>query len=191
MKRFLMEAVVLAGGKSSRMGQDKALLPFGGCATLAEYQYRRLEALFPTVRLSAKGAAKFGFAAEVVTDGEDLFAPTVALKAILEQSTTDAVFVLAVDIPFVGEREISRLMEADSAETDVVVAADSRGNHPLCGIYKKRLIPWLERAIAADNHRLNDLLASVNSREVLFEESRPFINLNRPEEYDAALEALR
>ena len=47
-------AVILAGGKSSRMQQDKALLPFGEVNSLAEFQYRRLSKIFSKVYISSK-----------------------------------------------------------------------------------------------------------------------------------------
>jgi len=53
-------AIIFAGGKSSRMGRDKALLPFGGYDTLTEYQYRRLSKIFNRVYISTKND-KFNF----------------------------------------------------------------------------------------------------------------------------------
>lgn len=52
--------VIIAGGKSSRMGSDKALLPFGGCATLTQFQLQRLKPFFQSLHVSAKSRAAFG-----------------------------------------------------------------------------------------------------------------------------------
>ncbi|MCF6173461.1 MAG: NTP transferase domain-containing protein [Campylobacteraceae bacterium] len=60
-------AVVLAGGKSSRMGRDKALLQFGWYDTLVEYQYRKLEAIFDKVYISSK-EDKFDFDVDIIYD---------------------------------------------------------------------------------------------------------------------------
>ncbi|HEY9190437.1 MAG TPA: NTP transferase domain-containing protein, partial [Sulfurovum sp.] len=66
MKRSI-PAVIIAGGKSSRMGEDKALLPFGPYRSLAEFQYHRLSSLFETVYISAK-KHKFDFSCRVIED---------------------------------------------------------------------------------------------------------------------------
>jgi len=60
-------AIIFAGGKSSRMGRDKALLPFGEYSTLCEYQYQRLAKIFETVHISTK-EAKFDFDAPLIYD---------------------------------------------------------------------------------------------------------------------------
>ena len=65
---FPLPCVIFAGGKSSRMGRDKALLPFGGEPTLAAYQFTRLSPLFPATYLSAKTAEKFSDAMPVIVD---------------------------------------------------------------------------------------------------------------------------
>ena len=64
---YKMPAVLFAGGRSSRMGQDKALLPFAGFKTLSEYQYRRLSEIFEKVYISSK-EDKFDFQADILFD---------------------------------------------------------------------------------------------------------------------------
>ncbi|HGZ69822.1 MAG TPA: molybdenum cofactor guanylyltransferase, partial [Nitratifractor sp.] len=80
---MLANAVILAGGKSSRMGSDKALLPFGGYPTLAEYQYRRLSILFENVYISTK-EDKFDFEAPLILDKEKSSSPLLAAASIFE-----------------------------------------------------------------------------------------------------------
>jgi len=65
--KHTMPAVIFAGGKSSRMGKDKALLPFADCNTLSEFQYNKLTSLFDKVYISSK-EDKFDFEATVITD---------------------------------------------------------------------------------------------------------------------------
>ena len=104
--RFNLTCVIFAGGKSSRMGQDKSLLPFGGFGSLAEYQYRRLSELFEKVYLSAK-EAKFDFEADIIEDSpsQNVFAPTAGFDALFRRLEEERVFVLSVDTPFVGKQE--------------------------------------------------------------------------------------
>ncbi|ADV45290.1 molybdenum cofactor guanylyltransferase MobA [Nitratifractor salsuginis] len=182
------DAVILAGGRSSRMGEDKALLPFGECSTLAEYQYRRLQALFPRVWLSSK-EDKFPFQAPIIEDRGSVHSPLVALRSLLSRIPAEAAFILGVDLPFVDERVIETLKAQYNRhpKAEAVIPRSPRGVEPLCGIYTTALLPRIEAHLAAQNHKLQELLASEGVIEVPFESEEPFLNLNRPEDYKRAL----
>jgi len=188
---FDIPCVIFAGGKSSRMGEDKSLLPFGGCNSLAEYQYRRLSLLFKKVYISAK-EAKFDFEADLIEDtpAQQVFAPTAGFDALFKHLKSERVFVLSVDTPFVGEEEIASLLESDRDELDAVIAKTPSGTHPMCGIYHRSLAPAFETMLKEDNHRLGQLLKQANTVYVPFESEIPFSNLNHPHEYKEALKLL-
>ncbi|WP_201352255.1 molybdenum cofactor guanylyltransferase MobA [Hydrogenimonas urashimensis] len=186
--RFPIPCVIFAGGKSSRMGRDKALLPFGGYDTLAEYQYRRLSVCFPTIYISAKGN-KFPFEAPLIPDnkGKDLYAPTLGLQAAFERLQSDF-FVLSVDTPFVEEKEIAEIYEAyRREERDAVIARSPSGIHPMCGIYTVKMIPKLKKMMEQGIHRLNHLLKNSDTLFVDFSEEEPFYNINTPQQYEAVI----
>jgi len=170
------------------MGQDKALLPFGGYNSLAEYQYQRLSKLFDTVYISAK-EKKFDFDAKIIEDTpvDNLYAPTAGFEAVFKQLEDERVFVLSVDTPFVSEKEIILLLENDSTEVDAVIAKTASGSHPMCGIYHRSLLPAFEKMLKEDNHRLGQLLKRVKSEFVMFKDEAVFANLNHPQEYEEAL----
>ncbi len=179
------EAVIFAGGKSSRMGRDKALLPFGGYSTLAEYQYRRLLPLFDRVSLSAKGD-KFSFDAPRIYDRDtDTSSPMVALASVLEQAQYDMVFVLSVDMPFVDALLIDRLYSAhaDHPEARIILAASPQGTEPLCALYHRDLIPKITARLERGEHRMHALLKETAVVEVPCDREAVFTNLNTPEEY--------
>ena len=177
-------AVIFAGGKSSRMGKDKALLPFGGYATLAEYQFRRLTPWFTRVSLSAK-EDKFPFEAPIITDRYPVSSPIVALGSVLEAITSEKVFVLSVDMPKVDAELITRLYEAftTSSEAQIAVARSPQGTEPLCAIYHRDLLPDIQTMIHHGNHRMHDLLKQSQTVEVRCDRDHLFVNLNTPEEY--------
>ena len=84
--------VIFAGGKSSRMGEDKALLPFGDFPTLTQFQLNKLQKIFNNVYISCKDSSKFDFLkenedAKFIEDvkTEDTFAPTTGFIAIFEK----------------------------------------------------------------------------------------------------------
>ena len=182
-----LACVILAGGKSSRMERDKTMLPFKGYPTLCEYQYRRMHDLFSHVYVSTKGAEKFGFTADYILDEEEAFAPTYALKRILETVKESYVFIMAVDMPFLSEETITRLTDAFDPAYDAVVALEGRTVHTLCGIYNKSILHLFEEAVRNDKHKLQLLLQEANTRYVTIDDPHSFINLNYPHEYEEAL----
>lgn len=180
--------VLFAGGKSSRMGEDKSLLPFGGYPTLTQFQYERLSRIFNRVYISAKTRDKFGFDTPFLLDPADAeFAPTAGFVTLFNELEDDRVIVLSVDTPFVDENVFSALLDADSAELDAVIAKTDSGSHPLCGLYHRSLAKEFERMLAEGDHRLGKLLAHSNTRYVNFNDDQLFANLNHPHEYQEAL----
>jgi len=186
--KYNMTAVIFAGGKSSRMGKDKALLPFAGYNTLSEFQYNKLSTLFKKVYLSAK-EDKFDFDATVITDRYEENSPLVGIISIFETLEEDEVFILSVDAPFVNEEVIEKLLNHEE-EFDAVIAKSTSGTQPLCGVYRRSILPLAQKHLREGNHRLNDLLKAAHTQFVTFEDDIPFINLNHPHEYENALKLI-
>ena len=186
-----LTCIIFAGGRSSRMGEDKALLSFGGYNSLAEYQYHRLSKIFSKVYISAK-SDKFDFEVTVIKDSSEknLFAPTAGFEAVFKTLPDERVFVLSVDAPFVTEKELKTLLEKDTSTLDAVIAKTVAGSHPMCGIYHRSLLPKFTQMIQEDNHRLGQLLKSSHTEFVHFEDEAAFANLNNPEEFKEALTKL-
>jgi len=189
MSTFSIPAVIFAGGKSSRMGKDKALLPFGGASSLSAFQYQRLGRWFPKVYIATK-ERKFDFDAPLIFDAYEGASPLVALVSAFEAlPQEEMLFVLSVDAPFITKEIIASLIEKmqKNPRYDVVAAATQEGVEPLCAIYRRTILPHAKEALAKDRHRMTALLASVSSETVAFENEKLFLNLNRPHEYKAAL----
>lgn len=183
-----IHCVLFAGGKSSRMGQDKSLLPFGASPTLAQYQYERLSQLFTDVYISAKSSDKFDFNPTVIADPiESDFAPTAGFVAAFEAIRSERMFVLSVDAPFVDAKVIQTLIAADAPHYDAVIAKTASGPHPMVGIYHRSLLGELQRMLAQGDHRLGKLLSVSQTRYVQFENETNFANLNHPDEYEEAV----
>ncbi|MFA6145366.1 MAG: molybdenum cofactor guanylyltransferase MobA [Sulfurimonas sp.] len=189
---FNLPCILFAGGKSSRMGSDKSLLPFGGYSTLAEFQTKRLSELFTHIYISTKTADKFDFEANFILDPQSVdFAPTAGFVSAFRILECERIFVLSVDTPFVDEKTIRKLIEEDSDDLDAVIAKTSSGSHPLCGIYHRSLLEEFERMLCEGDHRLGKLLNISNTHFVSFENDDAFMNLNHPHEYEAALSRYR
>ncbi|WP_263833368.1 molybdenum cofactor guanylyltransferase [Sulfurospirillum oryzae] len=182
--------VIIAGGKSSRMGSDKALLPFGDFKTLTEFQLHRLKPYFSSLHVSTKSRTKFDFDASFIEDDASYVehSPLVALLSILEHFQTP-VCVLSVDTPFVTPEIFEKLYQ-QLANHDAVVATSPCSSHQLCAIYAPSITEKIRELLSRNEHKIRLMLQQSNTHYVPFEDDAPFLNLNHPEEYKKAQELL-
>lgn len=172
------------------MEQDKALLPFGGFPTLAQFQFQRLQALFDDVYIAAK-TNKFTFDVPIIEDIKETASPMVGLVSIWDQVDADEIFVISVDLPFVTSEVIEKLYgKAEQNQADVIVARSPNGLEPLCAIYRRSSSKVIQQLLIQDNHKLQYLLQRLDTVEVNFEKTEWFMNLNYPSDYQKALEYL-
>jgi len=180
--------VIVAGGRSSRMGSDKALLPFGSFETLSEYQLDRHKDNFTSLHVSCKTREKFSFKASFIEDSRGFkeYSPLIALYSILKKFDSP-VCILSVDTPFVS-LEVFEKLSTCSGEFDVVIARSPYGSHQLCAIYSPNILTILEKQIKTGDHKIRNLLDKVATKYVDFDSDIPFTNLNRLDEYKKAKE---
>jgi molybdenum cofactor guanylyltransferase len=186
-----LPCVILAGGKSSRMGSDKALLPFGGFATLTQYQIHRLSPFFQSLHVSTKNKEKFDFQASFIEDISTYkeSSPLVALLSILEKFETP-VCVLSVDTPFVDAEVFETLFSHLDGTHDAIIASSPTCSHQLCAIYAPTLKSKITERLGRNEHKIRTLLAEVKTKYIDFTSDTPFLNLNLPEEYTKAKELI-
>lgn len=179
--------VIMAGGKSSRMGQDKSLLPFSTFATLTEYQLHKFQNHFDTLYISTKNKAKFDFEAFFIEDIPEYTesSPLIALLSALEYLDTP-MCVLSVDTPFINPTIFETLYQSIQPNNDAAIARSPFGSHPLCAIYKPSIKSTIQQMLEQNQHKLEHLLRISNTLYVDFEEDAPFFNVNHPEEYTQA-----
>ena len=186
--------VIFAGGKSSRMGEDKSLLPFGEFKTLTQFQLDKLQKIFKNVYISCKDSTKFDFLKEnedanFIEDvkTENTFAPTTGFVAIFEKLKYDSFFAISVDTPFISKNEIDKIILNDNSNVDATIAKIESGIQPMCGIYHRSLEAKFINMLREDNHKLGFLLKHSKTAYVNFEDEKPFLNINNPQEYKKAL----
>jgi len=175
--------VILSGGASRRMGEDKSLLPFKNSPTLIEYQYKKLLKIFSTVYISSK-TNKFDFNANIIYDNsQETFSPMIALQSILKQIKEEKVFIVTVDVPFIETNTFISLVK-QSAKYDVTIAKDDSFTHNLCGVFSTSLIPLIKILLDDNIHKINTLIENSNSsQKIHFNKSEQFNNINTKEEY--------
>ena len=188
-----LSAFILAGGKSTRMGSDKAFVELDGRTLLA----RALEiahSLTHDVRIVGD-AAKFAAFGPVV---EDIFpgcGPLSGIHAALRSSHADLNLVLAVDVPFVTPAFLEFLVTCARSATyaTVTVARSGHGWQPLCAVYRRDFANPAEAALQQGVYKIDALFEPARTRIIAEDElqaagfpPRIFRNLNSLDDLAAA-----
>lgn len=184
-----MTAIILAGGKSRRMGSNKAFLRYDK-KTFIEHQIARLRTIFDEIIISANDPGIYAHLnLPVVSDIVPEKGPLGGICAGLIRAASHHAFVVACDMPFVDEKVILYLKEQID-DYDAVVPQTSRGLEPLHAFYSRNCIQPIRRCLDEGRLRIVDFLAEVKVRIVPEQELKGFggtipsvINLNTPEEY--------
>ncbi len=187
-----MTGVVLAGGRSTRMGTNKALLEFGG-TRLIERLVRTIRPLFHGIAIVANDWETYAYLD--VPIWPDRIPGKGALGGIytaVYNSTFPQTFCIACDMPFPNSAVIAFLRDS-SPGYDVVVPRTADGYQPLHAVYSKTCLPAMEAMIQADRLKIDRLFPAVRLRTVEEHELRPmdpsllcFVNVNTQEELEAA-----
>jgi len=178
-----ISAVILAGGKSSRMGKDKALLPFKNSPSLTKYQHDKLSEIFSKVYISAK-ENKFCFKANLILDKTNNYSPLYALHTIASEIKEDAFFLIAVDMPLISNELILKLINLykKNSSYDAYVFKTSSGLEPTAAIYTKKILPELKEQINKKDFKLMNFIEKLNLKIVRID-MPSFTNLNNYNDY--------
>jgi molybdenum cofactor guanylyltransferase len=190
--------IVLAGGKSTRMGTSKALLPFGP-ETMLQRVVRILGGVVsPIVVVAAPNQELPDLPASVIVtrDEREGRGPLEGLRAGLKAMPLDivATYVTSCDVPLLVAGFVTEMLEF-AREYDVAVMEIDGFPHPLSGVYRRSTLPLVEDLLARNRLRPVFLFELVKTRRVRPEEIttdpdlRTLRNLNTREDYRAALAA--
>lgn len=180
--------LLLAGGRSRRMGVDKALLPFDG-RPLAVRVLGLLRQACPVVLVvSGDGERLAWLGCGQVADAVPGAGPLGGLAAGLERVRTPLAAVVAVDMPFASPAVLRMLAERWDGE-DAVVPVTGEGPQPLHAVYAASAAPALRAALAGPDRSVRGALRSLRVSWVGPEvwraadpSGRFAVNLNRPED---------
>ena len=186
-----MNGIILAGGKSSRFGENKALARIED-QPLIERTVSLLGQFFPKVYIIANTPDDYQYLGlEIRTDIIKDRGPLGGIHAGLTASTHFYNFVTACDMPFLNQHLI-RYLSGNLAGFDLVVPRFFGRLQPLCAVYTKACLPQIERQLANGELRLTGLIKAVNSRVIEEDEitaidpaGRSFANINTREDYAA------
>jgi len=167
-------AVILAGGKSRRMGRDKAEVEFRG-RSLLEHAIANLSPLFDGLVLSVREPRALGLShVAQVPDRGDGRGPMMGIAAAMAAARSEWVFVTGVDMPFVVPSAL-QYMAARRNGYDAVLADIDGHWQPMPGFYATAAcLPAMRRSMAQGRRSLVRLAASLNTRVVMQAELMPF-----------------
>jgi molybdopterin-guanine dinucleotide biosynthesis protein A len=177
-----MTVLILAGGKSTRMGQDKGLMEFNGKPMVA-HVIDAAKKISDQIILVANKEAYNQFGLPVVKDEVFEKGPLGGIYSGLKKSDTDYNLVLSCDIPFIHQGVLEFLVES-STGNDVTVASQAGKTHPLIGVYRKTCLPVIKNHLQADKLKLMLLFEEVKTRFVEMDDflSSNFKNINSKED---------
>jgi molybdenum cofactor guanylyltransferase len=182
---MITKGIVLAGGKSSRMGQNKALLEFNN-KTVIEGIIEKLKILFDDVIIITNTPELFKFTGlKIYPDIYPGRGPLAGIHSGLFHSNNEKNFIISCDLPLISVEAI-RYIAGYSSEKQAVFFKKNGHLQYLFGIYKKQLIPLLEESLKNENLRMMDFVKNIDA-EIVEAENFPeeiFYNLNKPEDYD-------
>ena len=183
--------VILAGGKSRRMGRDKLALTFEG-ATLLESAVYRFREEFNEVYISVDDAGKYdNITVKKIVDILPGAGPLSGLHAALAVLPNDSVFLVAADLPFATALAAKRVIELCGDKETCVIELPNGKLEPLFGCYRKTLLSRCEEAILSGDYRMTEIIHGADSRFVAPHElgalwnEKLITNINYPEDYES------
>jgi molybdopterin-guanine dinucleotide biosynthesis protein A len=192
--------IVLCGGQSKRMGQAKAWLPFGGELMLPRVVRLLSEAVQPIVVVAApdQDVPPLAEVITIVRDDQQGRGPLQGLAAGLAAlaGKSDAAYLSSCDVPFLQPAFVRRLIDL-LGDHAMCVPRIGAYHHPLAAVYRLEVAGTVARLLAQDRLRPFFLFETLPTRVVeaaeLMDVDPTFAtlrNLNRPEDYEAALQEL-
>jgi molybdopterin-guanine dinucleotide biosynthesis protein A len=182
-------AFVLAGGKSTRMGSDKAFLPWEQ-GTLLSHAMELAGAVAPARIVG--DVKKFGAFGTVIEDVYKERGPLGGIHAALSSSETEWNLILAVDLPLLTPAFLEYLVgQARQSQAMVTVPMVAGFFQPLAAVYRKKFATLAEPALREGKNKIDPLFAAANTHMIQAEElaqagfsEEMFRNVNTPEDFD-------
>ena len=179
--------VILAGGMSKRFGRPKCLVKIGGIPIITILANEAKLAGIGDILISANNPELFnGLNMRIIEDIHKDCGPLAGIHSVFNNIETDEMFIFPCDTPGITAVEIRTILESadDNPDAEVVFASSPSGNHPLCGLVRRSMLPSIESAISSGRLGVNRLFTESKHVSVRFDDETPFANLNTPEDLE-------
>lgn len=172
--------IVLAGGKSSRMGQDKGFYPLGDKPMIA-HVLDTAKKITDAILIVANDDRYNQFGFPVIADEYREKGPLAGLYTGIKNSTFEYNLVLTCDVPYLHEGVLEFLIDS-STGYDITLAESEGRQHPLIAVYRKSCLPVIEKNLDENNLKITALFDHLKVRMVDMVDFLPenFRNINSP-----------
>jgi len=177
-----MTGVILAGGRSSRMGKDKGLVDVQG-KPLFEHVAERLQSQVGEILISCnQNADRYGREFKTVPDIiQDFSGPLAGMLAALKMSKTEWVLFVPCDVPGFPANLVDAFL-SNILDHQAIYARDHDREHPTLCLLNRSIIPELAEYLSRGDRKLMIFFNEINAKSVLFNNAADFLNLNTPED---------
>lgn len=180
-------AYLLAGGKSTRMGSDKGLLPYGG-TTFAEASGRVLQEIFGEVMVIANNPIYHESFSKVLPDLIPEQGPIGGIYTALSHSSKEYGFIATCDMPLLSPEAIRYFLHHCHSDKRIHISACHERNFPLPGLYHRSLLPQIKHAIERGERKLMYLFEQNPGERIdMSAYQHEFLNINTPDDYTKLL----
>ena len=179
-------AIILAGGKSSRMGTSKAFLPINGKPAV-ENTVNLLNPYFDEILISANDQKAFNYLDKpVIEDVIKEQGPLAGIYSALQHSKNEKNFVIACDIPEIN-MDFVEIMLDFSKDFDIVIPLNNDKFEPLFAVYSKQVIPVIEQLLQTESRKMINLLPMCRTKVIQTKLDSWYKNLNAKCDYEKYL----
>lgn len=184
MKKEPITGVILAGGKSLRMGTDKGLVLLNG-KKLIEHVLDAVASVTDNVIIIANSNSYNGYGYPVYEDIIKDCGPMGGIYTALQKSDADKNLILSCDIPFITSPMLSFII-SHSFGAEIVVPKHEEKIEPLCAVYSKKCAEKFKQLLEKKEWKMQSALKYFNTKEIeistIKEIEKNFININTPQE---------
>ncbi len=191
-----MTGIVLAGGRSSRMGRDKSVLPWHN-SDLVQTVIRKVGQVCEDIVLVSNQPRNVPPGVRVVGDIIPDMGPLGGIHAGLTHAKSPFAFVTACDMPYIVPEAISFLLQQAGEEWDVVIPSNGDQFEPMFAVYRQTCIPAIETLLKENRRQIIGFFPLIRLKKIdvsrlrqFDKELTMFTNINTAEEYARALQGL-
>lgn len=176
--------IILAGGKSSRMGTDKGFLKLNN-KSFVKYSIDALKPLVSNIIIVSDNADYDGFGYKRVTDDIKNAGPVSGIYSGLQASETEYNLILSCDIPLITAEVLQQLIDAIDDTSEIIQAESNNKTMPLIALYKRSIKNIFKNFLEKDERRLRVAIKACNYKNVALNEihQNATLNVNTKEEF--------
>lgn len=183
---FEITGVVLAGGKSSRMGEDKSVMLFRE-QQLIEFSLSALRPYCKDLFISSSKSIHQNSNYKTFADEHQNIGPIAGIYVSLKNTSTDYIIILPCDSPMVKKEFIEFLISMVDDKIDALVPKYDEHLEPLFSIYHRRILPIVEEQIKKQDFKLINLIQRINAKTIEVQDRTCFVNINTPADFNKYL----